>query len=116
MSSSPSGMAVPVSESAWSWWPGPPSRGGDVTPVMQGPTDDTGEEPLCSCPRIWQKCPCHGCPPAWKGNLDFMFHLSGSDFADICWPLRPDAMSAAYCSVRVTAGCGRPSAVQTRGR
>ena len=24
-------------------------------------------------------------------------------------------MSAAYCSVRVTAGCGRPSAVQTKG-
>ena len=33
------------------------------------------------------------------------FHLRWSDFVDICWPLRLDAMSAAYCSVRVTAGC-----------
>ena len=30
-------------------------------------------------------------------------------------PLRLDAMSAAYCSVRVTAKCVRPSAVQTKG-
>ena len=39
-----------------------------------------------------------------------------NDFADICCPFRVEAMSAAYCSVRVTAGFGRPSAVQTRGR
>ena len=30
--------------------------------------------------------------------------------------LRLDPMSAACCSVRVTAGCGRPSVVQTKGR
>ena len=50
-----------------------------------------------------------------------MFSICGRGFflltfADICCPLRHDAMSAAYCWVRVTAGCGRPSAVQTRGR
>ena len=35
MSSSSSGKAVSVSESAWSWSPILPSRG-DVTPVMKG--------------------------------------------------------------------------------
>ena len=35
-------------------------------------------------------------------------------FADICCALRHDAMSATCCGARVTAGCGRPSAVQTR--
>ena len=48
--------------------------------------------------------------------LNFMFPLRWSDFVDICWPFRLDAMSAAYSCVRVTAGCGRPSSVQTRGR
>ena len=36
------------------------------------------------------------------------FLLRWSDFADICWPFRLEAMSAAHCHVRVTAGCGRP--------
>ena len=33
----------------------------------------TSEEPLCPCRRIWQNCPCHGCFPAYKSNLSFMF-------------------------------------------
>ena len=41
------------------------------------------------------------------------FHLWRRGFADRCCPTRHDAMSAAYCRVRVTAGSGRPSAVQT---
>ena len=45
MSSSSSGVAVSVSESPWSWSPIPPSREGDVVPVMQGSIGDTGEEP-----------------------------------------------------------------------
>ena len=32
------------------------------------------------------------------------FHLRWSNFADICWPFRLDAVSAAYCSVQVTLG------------
>lgn len=36
--------------------------------------------------------------------------------AETCCPLRWAAMSAAYRSVRVTAACGRPSAVHTSGR
>ena len=52
----------------------------------------------------------------WRRRVFWIssFHLCWSDFADISWPMRLDAMSAAYCSVRVTAGCGRPSALQTR--
>ena len=44
------------------------------------------------------------------------FHLRCEAFVDICCPLRRDAMSAAYCKLRATDGCGRPSAVQTRVR
>ena len=36
-------------------------------------------------------------------------------FADICSASRHAVISAAYCMVRVTTGCGRPSAVQTDG-
>ena len=78
MSSSSSGMAVSVSESAWSWSPDPTVEREDVTPVMHGPIDDTGEEPRCPCRRIWQNCPCHGCSPAKKSNLNFML-LSASE-------------------------------------
>ena len=45
----------------------------DVAPVMEGSTNDTGEEPLCPCRRLRQNCPIHGCSPAEKRNLNFMF-------------------------------------------
>ena len=43
-----------------------------VATVMQGPINDTGEEPVSPCPRVWQNCPCHGCSPAQKSKLNFM--------------------------------------------
>ena len=76
-----------------------------MTPVMQSSINDARKEP--------------------KGSAELLVSwlLSGeeeqSEFrVSICIeaiPLRLEAMSAAYCSVRVKAGCGRPSAVQTRG-
>ena len=45
----------------------------DVAPVMKGPVDDTGEEPLCLCRWIRQNWPCHGCSPTKKSYLDFVF-------------------------------------------
>ena len=48
-------------------------REGDMTQVMQGPINDTGEEPLCPRRRIPQNCPCHGCSPTKMIYLDFVF-------------------------------------------
>ena len=45
MSSSSSGIAL--SESSTSWSLGTPSKGGDVSPEVQGSVDDACEEPLC---------------------------------------------------------------------
>ena len=45
---------------------------GDMTPVMQGPVNDTGKEPCSPCKRVWQNCPCHGCSLELKRNLNFM--------------------------------------------
>ena len=50
-----------------------------------------------------------------KANLISWFHLCWRAFADICCAKRQDAMSAAHCRVRVTAGCDRPSAVPNQG-
>ena len=50
---------------------------------------------------------------------EFESHVSigvGRAFAGMCCPLRQVAIPASYCMVRVTAGCGRPSAVQISGR
>ena len=46
---------------------------GVVAPMMEGSINDTGEEPLCQCRRVRQNCPCHGCFPAKKSNLNLMF-------------------------------------------
>ena len=62
-------------------------RVGGVAPVMQGPIDDTGEEPFCPCRRIWQNCPCHD-------NFG----------AEAISPFRLDAMSAAYAVRRPDKG------------
>ena len=70
-------------------------RGGDVAPVMKGSINDTSEATL-PLPRDLVEL-----PVSWL--------LTGEE-------VRLDATSAAHCSERVTAGCGRPSAVQTRGR
>ena len=48
------------------------SLGVCVVPVMEGSTNDTGEEPLCQCRRVRQNCPCHGCSPAKKSNLNLV--------------------------------------------
>ena len=50
-----------------------------------------------------------GLPVSWL--LSSEGELSGFRVADICFPFRLEAVSAAHQSVRVTARCGRPSAV-----
>ena len=78
MSSSSSGLAV--------------QEGG------RGPSDgsvnDASEEPLCLRGRVRANCPCHGCSPAKKSNLYFVFPSALKRFRR-CFPVRLDAMSAA---------------------
>ena len=78
-------------------------------PTGGGSVYETNEKPLLCCWWVRKDCPCHGCSSLKEGYLYFVFPpvLEG-----ICQHL----LSAAYCWVRVTAGCGRPSAVQTRRR
>ena len=69
---------------------GPYFESTDMSPVVQSSVNDACEEPLGRTARamaalrrrraIWISC----------------FHLRWCDFADICCPLRPDAMSAAF--------------------
>ena len=54
---------------------------GDMTPVMQGPVNDTGEEPFSPSRRVWQNCPCHGRSPAQKSNLNIV--PTGSDVCGV---------------------------------
>ena len=46
--------------------------------------------------------------PRWRAIQISRFHLCWRAFADTCCPLWRASVSAAYCMVRVTAGCGRP--------
>ena len=63
-----------------------------------------------------QNCSCHGCSPSQESDLDFVFSacdevISPTYAAHSGW-----RQCLPYSSVRVRAGCGRPSAFQIRGR
>ena len=45
----------------------------EMSPVMQGSMNDTGEESFRSRRWVWQDCPCHGCSPAKENYHDFVF-------------------------------------------
>ena len=51
------------------------------------------------------------------GRFEFRVSTCAAELLLTCAvQLRHAAMSATYCTVRVTGGCGRPSAVQNKGR
>ena len=72
----------------------------DVAPVMEGSINDTSEEPLCPCRRVRQNCPCHGCSPAKKSNLNFMFPSALKRFRRhlLASPARSNVCCALQCS------------------
>ena len=67
---------------------------GCSNPVAGGSVYESGEKPLFSCGCVWWDCSRRGCSALEKD-------LCWSTFADICCPLRQDAMSAAQCGVFV---------------
>ena len=78
-------------------------------PMIQGSINDTGEQPLCPCRRVRQNCPCQGCSPAKKSNLNFMFPSALRRFR------RHLLAVPAGCDVCCMLQCASDGRVWTRG-